>query len=139
MSEHLNIRVWDNEYKNWRELPDLYGDYQANAYRTYGEPFSIIRFFNSDTQDGIIDGTIIVQQSIGMIDKNGKEIFEGDIIKYNKRGGIMADGENYEDVIVLKGKPKVPYFLKEKYPINGWNFLYDTFEVIGNIFDNPVD
>ncbi len=139
MNTLLNIRVWDTEYKHWRELPDLYGAYQANAYRTYGEPFSIARFFNSDVQDGIVEGTIIVQQSIGMIDKNGKEIFEGDIIKYNKRGGIMSNDADYEDVVLLKGKPKLAYFSKEQHPINGWSFLYNTFEVIGNIFENPVN
>ncbi len=139
MNTLLNIRVWDTEYKHWRELPDLYGDYQANAYRTYGEPFSIVRFFNSEAQDGIAEGTIIVQHSTGMFDKNGKEIFEGDIVKYNKRGGIMSDDKDYQDTIFLRGRPTMAYLSKEQHPINSWNFLYDTFEVIGNIFEKPVN
>jgi uncharacterized phage protein (TIGR01671 family) len=115
------------------------GDYQADSFRTYGEPFSISNFFNGDSQEKIASGVLVVQYSTGMNDKNGKEIFEGDIVTYNKRGGIMADCNNYADIIMLKGKPKMVYFSKEQWPINGWNFLYDTFEVVGNIYDNPAD
>ena len=78
-----------------------------------------------------------VMQYTGLKDKNGKEIFEGDIVKvyddYNVYG-IMA-GEIYEIYFAFGGfrlKPK-------RNPKAKGNWVEDgiDFEVIGNIYENP--
>ena len=76
-------------------------------------------------------------QFTGLTDKNGKKIFEGDIIKipddYDEFG--INAGEIYEVYFAFGG-----FRLKPKYRPNAKGFWLDedeTFEVIGNIHDNP--
>ena len=67
-----------------------------------------------------------VCQFTGMLDKNGKKIFEGDIVR------AMTDwgpGGMFESVVTIR------YSIDDGY---GWGFFdLDTIEVIGNIYDNP--
>ena len=77
-----------------------------------------------------------VGQFTGLTDKNGKRIFEGDIIKipddYNEFGHNA--GESYEVYFAYGG-----FRLKPKYSKARGYWLEDdnTVEVIGNIHDNP--
>ena len=68
-------------------------------------------------------------QFTGLLDKNGKEIYEGDILKSTYLGG------NIERIIWENGGFKVLWGK------NSWERLYGDFvknsEIIGNIYENP--
>lgn len=72
----------------------------------------------------------ILMQYTGLKDKNGKEIYEGDICK---NGDYESDAHAYNYRI-----EEVVYNEKEA-SFSGWNFNEDgmTCEVIGNIYENP--
>ena len=82
---------------------------------------------------------IKLMQSTGLLDKNGKEIFEGDIvtdgdvisdIKYHQTLGFYMIGKYGFSVPFGQGVD-VEYF--EEFAVH----VSKTFEVIGNIYENP--
>lgn len=101
---------------------------------------------------------LVLMQSTGLKDKNGKEIFEGDILKFNDEwneycheGYVDGSVEGVNYVEVVKGEACFE-FGKTRYPesslfihmedehlsfaelVNDKDF---EFEIIGNVYENP--
>ncbi|HEM4703857.1 TPA: hypothetical protein U1022_001574 [Streptococcus suis] len=77
---------------------------------------------------------LVVMQSTGLFDKNGKEIFGGDVIRVN----YTDDDSPWTDAIIWSPKD-CAWYLKSNKELLG--FAMDEpdiiVEVIGNIYENP--
>ncbi|HFU4060470.1 TPA: YopX family protein [Streptococcus suis] len=90
-----------------------------------------IPVYDSETGEYLVSyelglNQVILMQSTGLFDKNGKEVFEGDVVKIfdDKLSKIYySDGAFCVDI--LNGGT----------PLHA--FLSDQLEVIGNIYENP--
>lgn len=113
-------------------------------------------YYEIITLDGLQSSTVkteTVRQFTGLTDKNGKKIFEGDIIKAYFQpqnfknppyaiGSVIFENGTFK-VVVHVSKNSIEYKVFEKENIAAYsiehNFLdrYYVLEIIGNIHDNP--
>nr|DAJ96195.1 MAG TPA: YopX protein [Caudoviricetes sp.] len=76
---------------------------------------------------------IELMQSTGLFDRNGKEIFEGDIVDYKGRKAVVKWHGSYASFI-YRFVDELNERVSEWHPL----FLaYYHFEIVGNIYENP--
>lgn len=124
----LKFRVWDNYGGFFLSSKGPEYAEQPNYFYNLGTPYNLSEVLNNTER-------FVVQQFTGLKDKNGKEIFEGDIIEYY----IPWNEETVTRQVVYDET-----FLQfMSYDLNRRGvFLYEVFEikklkVVGNIYENP--
>ncbi|RPF54785.1 YopX family protein [Abyssicoccus albus] len=117
------FRAWDKEYEDMHDVYCI--DFHNKAVKTL-DPMVGHCFWTT------MQGKILMQ-STGLTDRNGREIFEGDIIKATYHT-VNDKGTEIEIVKVLGSV----YFNYGAYYVDGYYFKeLNNLEVIGNIFENP--
>ena len=143
-------RAW---HKTWEEL----GEVKRIRFDDEGDVRTVLfrgKILGTDTPIDKIE----LMQSTGLKDKNGQEIFEGDILKFNDEwneycheGYVDGSVEGVNYVEVVKGEACFE-FGKTRYPESSL-FIYMEdehlsfaelvkdkdfgFEIVGNIYENP--
>ncbi len=142
---NLKFRVWDDLNKKWLlgyDYQNLGGFSILGEVMAFGEYQGMINSFSLQDWD-----KIIVMQFTGQLDKNGKEIYEGDIVK--RTGTFELNGK-------VPSKLKLPplnvpmkvFFHDGQYKItkakdstnhhlNGLIIKMSGIEVVGNKFQTP--
>ena len=114
-NDRFKFRVWDNHYKRYGLPPYI---------RRNKEVCYIYDVETPQENPELVQHHFILEQCTGLTDKNGKLIFEGDVLLFNgSRNPVYFDDGSF--VILHSGSVFIP--IKQKYT--------DVFEIIGNVHE----
>nr|DAP57424.1 MAG TPA: YopX protein [Caudoviricetes sp.] len=119
------FRSWDGAKK------EMFKD--TFAITESGQVVVVEQEFVTIPPDYVFIDYLVIMQSTGLFDRNGQEIFEGDIVDYKGRKAIIKWHGSYASFIYR--------FVDEMQErVSEWDPLflaYHHFEIIGNIYKNP--
>ena len=125
----LNFRAWNKATKEMHEADDIVSlNFEKKQICVKTLFFGQLSYYDFDD--------IVLMQSTGLVDKNGKEIFERDIL------AVEADDEVVNVNVLWDKKHALFIFKSKKY--NEEELLAELvednacpIEIIGNIYENP--
>lgn len=125
-SQWLNYKEMEMREIKFRAW-DTIGEYMyANAHGGIETRHGVTHF-----EEVIGNQLLILMQYTGLKDKNGKEIYEGDVVKYkDDKDGVRA----------VLWSDKIGAFVIGRFNTVGTSLLglyFEEMEIIGNIYENP--
>lgn len=111
MERELKFRVWDKQFKR-------------------------MKLTGIGFNHGVLSGDDVeIMQFTGLKDKNGKEIYEGDIIKW--LGFEAREGRQIRPERIKVVANEVSSYIESCFRLRNILSTNSTVEVIGNIYENP--
>ncbi len=123
MNREIKFRVWDKDLKRIRYL---------NTEHDFIRFDSLGQGYYENMQTGLGEWFSDLMQYTGLKDKNGKEIYEGDICL------VTILPENYKEKMVTVWCNDRNGFRFQDEDGEVWNVNDTEIEVIGNIYDSEV-
>lgn len=117
------FRAWDKETQTMLDVSLI--DFKKSVLVGEHWEFGETNFINFDD--------VNLMQSTGLFDKNGKEIFEKDILDYNGRKVIVKWHGSYASFIY----EFVDELQNRKTEWKPLYLSYYHFKIIGNVYQNP--
>ena len=120
----IKFRAWDKTVKKMHEIKSL-------QWVIFDDKEIVTAYFKDDPKIEYMDfdtGNGMLLQFTGLKDRNGKEIYEGDICKWlDEIGQVFWSEENWCFCVGL--------------PDTVWSWVHgrnnSKLEIIGNIYENP--
>jgi len=137
MNRQLKFRAWDVKNNYWVE-PENSNDgcgitFEGNVAFCSQSQFVYIPEEHKDR--------FVIQQFTGLKDKNSREIYEGDILKFKTYDGWKDDFGRYVFLKVHYHEQTASFRMTRGDIYRGDSFDYSDkpkeVEVVGNIFENP--
>ena len=131
MNREIKFRIWDNTGKEYLSLQD-YQNLGAIEVENDGT-LTLSPRFRFLTSMMIMPERFIPQQYVGLKDKNGVEVYEGDKVMFDYEW-TKPD----EIGVITWNKDTASFQIKGHIPSSSMKHL-DRMKVIGNIYENEVD
>lgn len=128
----IKFRAWDKVMKVYREVLSIDLEKQKVICPPRGHEFT--EWYNQH----LSFNEVLLLQYTGLKDRNGKEIYEGDILLFNNDHPNAQKTEWKCVVKYRKGSFVCEYPRDGVYNhFDSWNVPKVTWKVIGNVFENP--
>jgi uncharacterized phage protein (TIGR01671 family) len=141
----IKFRVWSIEKQKWLDTPP--GIWDSYDFGKINEPLRVQH--RSSGEHLHWQENLVIQQFTGIKDKNGREIFEGDIVKYSRcrietiegPKGVFSSraietGDEIGEIIFIFPSFCWSCDYKRCDDIQEMTPASHRYEVIGNVFEN---
>jgi len=144
MNREIKFRAWDKSINHMSDVGEIH--YCQGGIKVFGAGFYLGNGWATEANGHKHDCDVDLMQFTGLLDSNGKEIYDGDIVKVFDEcfpeefsiGKVEWGGADYPayDIYVpsTKQNMELENFCEDYNSLAGDIFCI---EVIGNIYENP--
>ena len=115
------FRAWHNELGRMMSISDMWFNVDSLGEIGLNDPVM-------NDHISVYPDEIVLMQSTGLKDKNGKEIFEGDV--------VSIDTDEF-DLLFVKYESGIYWLMDDEECVEHLSDYYKYVSIVGNIYENP--